>query len=296
MGRDLAAAYPAAREAFEEADDVLGFSISKLCWEGPVEALTSTENAQPALLTHSMAVARVLDGHGIMPIAAAGHSLGEFSAHVAARTFAFADGLQLVRARGEAMARAGRSQPGAMAAIIGMDDAAVEALCEAVRADLAASNGVLTTANFNSPGQVVISGSRNAVRRALAEARSRGARRAIELPVSGAFHSPLMQPAAAALADALEAVDLRPAAIPVVSNVDAQPVLRPEEIRRRLLDQLTAPVRWAACVETLAKLGARAFLEPGPGSVLTGLLRRIDRALEGHAVGSPDEVRQAVGA
>lgn len=295
MGRDLAAVYPVAREVFAVADDVLGFAISKVCWEGPEETLTATENAQPAILTHSTAVVRVLRGQGMEPAAAAGHSLGEFSAHVAAGSLEFADGVRLVRARGEAMAQAGRARPGSMAAIIGLRDAEVEALCGAVLEELSGEGGILTAANFNSPGQIVISGSRPAIRRALEQARSHGARRAVELPVSGAFHSALMEPAAEALADALETVEVRTARIPVVANVDGLPVHEPREIRRRLLEQLTAPVRWVTCVRTLATLGARTFIEPGPGTVLTVLLKRIDRALEGRAVNGPDDIRSLTG-
>ncbi|MGH7586992.1 MAG: ACP S-malonyltransferase [Gemmatimonadota bacterium] len=286
MGAALADAYPEARAAFQEADEILGFSLSTVCWEGPEERLRATENAQPALLAHSVAVVRVLSGRGVRPDWAAGHSLGEFSAHVAAGSVAFDDALRLVRARGEAMAEAGRSSPGSMAAVLGLDDTAVAALCRAIRR----KGEVLEPANFNAPGQVVISGSREAIRRAVDEARDHGARKAVELPVSGAFHSPLMAPAAARLAEVLSGVELRAARIPVVANVDAAPVTEPAAIRSRLLEQLTAPVRWTACVERLRELGAVRFLEPGPGAVLTGLLKRIDRNLGGQAVGGPEEV------
>lgn len=289
MGRALAEAYPEARATFEEADDVLGFALSDLCREGPEEALTATENAQPALLTHATAAARVLAARGIEPDVAAGHSLGEFGAHVAAESLSFADALRLVRARGEAMAEAGRERPGTMAAVLGMEPADVEALCDEVRGE----GEVLQPANFNAPGQIVISGSVDAVRRAVEAAKDHGARRAMELQVSGAFHSPLMAPAADRLAGALEAVEISEARIPIVANVDARAVTAPDAIADRLLRQLTAPVRWVECVATLKELGATVFLEPGPGGVLTGLLRRIDRDLEGRAVGEPDEVREA---
>lgn len=286
MGAALADAYPEARAVFQEADEILGFALSTICWEGPEERLRATENAQPALLAHSTAVVRVLAGLGVRPDCAAGHSLGEFSAHVAAGSVAFEDAVRLVRARGEAMADAGRSSPGSMAAVLGLDDAAVEELCRAVRRE----GEVLEPANFNAPGQIVISGSRAAIRRAVDEARDHGARKAVELPVSGAFHSSLMLPAVVRLADALSGVELRTAGIPVVANVDAAPVTEPDAIRSRLLEQLTAPVRWTACVEQLRGLGAVRFIEPGPGAVLTGLLRRIDRDLGGQAVGGPEEV------
>jgi [acyl-carrier-protein] S-malonyltransferase len=286
MGAALADAYPEARAVFQEADETLGLALSTICWEGPEERLRATENAQPALLAHSVAVVRVLAGRGIRPEWAAGHSLGEFSAHVAAGSIAFEDALRLVRARGEAMSEAGRTSPGSMAAVLGLDDAAVDALCRSVRHE----GEVLEPANFNAPGQIVISGTRQAVRRAVEEARRHGARKAVELPVSGAFHSPLMLPAVEGLTEALSAVEIRRAAIPVVANVDAAPVTDPDGIRTRLLDQLTAPVRWTACVERLRELGAMQFVEPGPGAVLTGLLRRIDKGLAGQAVGGPEEV------
>lgn len=288
MGAALADAYPEARAAFEEADDVLDLGLSALCWEGPAEKLTATENAQPALLVHSVAVVRVLAGRGRTPDLAAGHSLGEFSAHVAAGSVGFADAVRLVRARGEAMARAGRGSPGSMAAILGLDFATVEALCAAVRA----GDEVLVPANDNAPGQIVVSGSASAVRRAVETARDHGARKAVELNVSGAFHSPLMEPAARELGAALAGVEIRPARFPIVANVDARPVREPDAIRERLRSQLTAPVRWVDRVRTLVELGAQRFLEPGPGSVLTGLLRRIDRELEGRAVGDPAEVEE----
>lgn len=288
MGRALAEAFPEAAATFEEADDVLGFGLSALCWEGPEEALTETENAQPALLAHATAAARVLAARGVEPDLAAGHSLGEFGAHVAAGSLGFADALALVRARGEAMAAAGRDRPGTMAAVLGLEPAAVEALCDAVREE----GEVLGPANFNAPGQVVISGGVAAVERAVEAAKDHGARRALVLDVSGAFHSPLMAPAAERLAAALEAVEIREARIPVFANVDAGPVVEPEAIADRLLRQLTAPVRWIECVAALREAGATRFYEPGPGGVLTGLLRRIDRDLEGIAVGEPDDLTE----
>lgn len=286
MGASLADTYPEARAVFHLADEVLGFSLSTVCWEGPDDRLRATENAQPALLAHSTAVVRALAGRGIRPELTGGHSLGEFSAHVAAGSLDFEDALRLVRTRGEAMADAGRRRPGTMAAILGLEAEAVEALCQAVRIE----GEVLEPANYNAPGQVVVSGGRDAVRRAIEAAREHGARKAIEIPVSGAFHSPLMAAAAERLAEALAGVEIRPSRIPVVANVDASPVTEPAQIRDRLLRQLTAPVHWVACVLELRRLGASRFIEPGPGAVLTGLLRRIDPDLEGQAVGGPDEV------
>ncbi|MCK5439747.1 MAG: ACP S-malonyltransferase, partial [Gemmatimonadetes bacterium] len=252
MGADLAAARAEAKRTFEEADDVLGSALSRLCWDGPEEELRATENAQPALLTHSIAVARVLAVEGIEPQSAAGHSLGEFSAHVVAGSLSFSDGLRLVRARGEAMAATGREKPGTMAALIGIDSADAFALCDTIRAP----DEVLTPANFNAPGQIVVSGSVSAVRRAIEEAPNWGARKAVELNVSGAFHSSLMAPAARELSAVLEAIDVQTATHPVVANVDAEAVTQPDAIRSRLLEQLTAPVRWVDCVTRLRDLGA----------------------------------------
>ncbi len=290
MGAELAAARAEAKRTFEEADDVLGSALSRLCWDGPEEELRATENAQPALLTHSIAVTRVLAVEGIEPQSAAGHSLGEFSAHVAAGSLSFSDGLRLVRARGEAMAATGRERPGTMAALIGVDSADAYALCDTLRAP----DEVLTPANFNAPGQIVVSGSVTAVRRAIEEAPNWGARKAVELNVSGAFHSSLMAPAARELAAVLEAIDVQTATCPVVANVDAEPVMQPDAIRSRLLEQLTAPVRWVDCVAKLRDLGSTVFLEVGPGKVLTGLLRRIDRSLTGRTVGTEEQVIEEV--
>jgi [acyl-carrier-protein] S-malonyltransferase len=288
MGLSLADAYPEAREVFREADDVLGFELSRLCWEGPEEKLRATENAQPALLVHGVAAARVLASRGLKPSAAAGHSLGEITAHVAAGSLSFTDALRFVRVRGEAMARACEERPGAMAAVIGLDKAEVERLCAEVRGE----GEVLTPANYNSPGQIVISGSIDAVRRAVVEAKNHGARMAVELQVSGAFHSPLMAPAVTLLRDALDQVGVRKALIPVVANVDARPVTEPDDIRQRLIDQVTGAVRWTECVCVLRDMGARKFVEPGPGNVLTGLLKRIDRSLEGWVAGTAEQVKE----
>ena len=292
MGADLADAYPEARALFDEADEVLGFELSRLCWEGPEEKLRATENAQPALLTHGVAAARVLASLGLKPSAAAGHSLGEFTAHVTAGSLAFADALRLVRVRGEAMAMAGRQRPGTMAAIIGLDEARVERLCEEAREE----GEVLVAANYNSPGQIVISGSTDAVRRVVSGARQHGARMAIELQVSGAFHSPLMAPAVDALREALDATLVRPATIPVVANVDARPVSDPVAIRERLVEQVSGAVHWTDCVLALRDMGVRKLVEPGPGHVLTGLVKRIDRSLEGHVAGTSHQIEEVAAA
>lgn len=289
MGRDLAAASPAAREVFDEADAALGFSLSRLCFEGPEPELTRTSNAQPAILTHSIAVLRALGERTGRPALAAGHSLGEFTAYVAAGALAFADGLRVVRRRGELMESAGRVRPGTMAALLGLDEADTEALCRRATAE----GGECVAANFNAPSQIVISGDVQAVERALALAREAGARRAIPLNVSGAFHSPLMQEAKAGLAAELASVSLGAPAYPVISNVTAEPVSDPTEAKRLLVEQLTSPVRWSACVETMIRSGATHFIEVGPGSVLAGLLRRIARDRDVRTIGTARELEAA---
>jgi [acyl-carrier-protein] S-malonyltransferase len=287
MGKDLAERFPAAKETFQEADEALGIALSRLCWEGPEDELTSTINAQPAILTHSVAVWRVVREQ-LPPVAmAAGHSLGEFSAYVAAGTLNFADAVRTVRRRGELMYGSGSERPGTMAALLGLDDAVVDGVCtEASRA----GEGVAVPANFNAPGQVVISGDVDAVSRAGDLAREAGAKRVILLNVSGAFHSPLMEVAEAGLRDQLGRVELGDPRFPVVSNVTARPVAEAVEARRLLIEQLTSPVRWVASMRTMLETGPSRFLELGPGNVLTGLLRRVDRNAAGRALGTTAEL------
>lgn len=286
MGRELAEAYPPVRELYERADDLLGVPLARICWEGPEEELTLTENAQPAILLHAYAVwtllADRLEG-GVA--AAAGHSLGEFTAHLVAGTFSLDDALRVVRRRGELMGRAGERRPGTMAAVIGLDDEDVVAACEAVEC------GTVVPANYNAPGQVVISGDLEAVARAGRIATERGARRVVPLNVSGAFHSPLMAEAREGLREALEAVPMADPDFPVVGNARATPVRDAATARETLVEQLTSPVRWAACVRAMAELGPARWLELGPGAVLAGLLRRIDRGLQATSVGEPEDVR-----
>ena len=272
MGRDLAERYPAAREIFERADDALGAALTTVMWEGPADELTATHNAQPAILTHSVAVhGLVADRLGDVAMAA-GHSLGEFSAYVAAGTLRFEDAVRAVRRRGELMFESGEERPGTMAAVIGLDDDVVERICrEAARGD------DCVPANFNSPGQVVISGDRPAVARAMEAAKEAGARRVLPLNVSGAFHSPLMAVAESGLREHLADVRFDAPAFPVVSNVSAQPVSDPDEARRLLIEQLTSPVRWTASMRTMLGHGVDSFVELGPGRVLAGLMRRIQR-------------------
>jgi [acyl-carrier-protein] S-malonyltransferase len=285
MGRDLAAAFPEARQLFEEADDVLGFSLSRLAWEGPGDELTATSNAQPAILVHSSAMYRVVHERlGAIGLAA-GHSLGEFSAHVAAGSLTFADGVRTVRRRGELMQRSGAERPGTMAALLGLDDEAVEDVCSQATAE----RGECVPANYNSPGQLVISGDVVAVERAMELAKAVGARRAVRLNVSGAFHSPLMRVAEQGLRAQLAGIAFGAPRFPVVSNVTARPVTDPGEARELLVRQLTAPVRWSASMRTMVDAGLDRFFEVGPGNVLSGLLRRIERSVEAGTVGTVAE-------
>lgn len=286
MGRQLADADPRARAVFDEADDVLGLALSRLMWEGPEDELTETRNAQPALLVHSVAVLRLVEERIGSAAFVAGHSLGEFSAHVAAGTLPFADALVAVRRRGELMFDAGRERAGTMAAVLGLGDEAIEEVCGRVTA------GICVPANFNSEGQVVISGDRAGIDEAMELAREAGARRVIELNVSGAFHSPLMRPARDGLEAHLESVVFADPRIPVVSNVTAAPVSRGATARDLLVEQLTSPVRWAASVVAMVANGVDEFFELGPGSVLCGLNKRNARGLSCAALGAPDDLAQ----
>jgi [acyl-carrier-protein] S-malonyltransferase len=289
MGRDLAEAFPLARQSFEEADEALGFRLSHLCWEGSADELTLTMNAQPAILVHTIAVWRVLQQEGRLPAIAlaAGHSLGEFSAYVAAGALSFADAVRVVRRRGELMYSSGTQRPGTMAALLGLEDEDAEALCKRASAE---TGGIVIPANYNSPGQLVISGDVAAVEKAAELAPGAGARRVIPLNVSGAFHSPLMENAVDGLRDTLDALEVRSPDFPVVSNVTAEPVDQAESARELLVRQLTSPVRWVDSMRTMRTAGVEEFLEIGPGNVLSGLLRRIDRAASSVAVGTAEEV------
>jgi [acyl-carrier-protein] S-malonyltransferase len=286
MGRDLAAEYPEAKRIFEEADDVLGDALSRTMWDGPEDGLTATSNAQPAILTHSIAVhAIVKDRLGDVAMAA-GHSLGEFTAYVAAGALSFADGVRTVRLRGQLMQQSGTERPGTMAALLGLDDDAVERVC----GDASADGGACVPANYNSPGQLVISGDVPAVERAMELAKAAGAKRAVRLNVSGAFHSPLMRVAESGLEAQLAAVTFNAPRFPVVSNVTTEPVTDVETARRLLVEQLTSPVRWTASMRTMLDGGVTQFYEVGPGNVLTGLLRRIERSASCTAVSGPADL------
>ncbi|MFW5947875.1 MAG: ACP S-malonyltransferase, partial [Gemmatimonadota bacterium] len=286
MGRDLAERFPAAREVFERADEALGTALTRVMWDGPGDELTATHNAQPAILTHSVAVhTLVADALGDVALAA-GHSLGEFSAHVAAGTLAFGDAVRAVRRRGELMFESGQERPGTMAAVIGLEDEVIERLCRKA----AESGGDCVPANFNAPGQTVISGDEPAVARAMEMAREAGARRVLPLNVSGAFHSPLMAVAESGLREHLAGVSFARPSFPVVSNVEAAPVSDPEAARALLVRQLTSPVRWTRSMGTMLDRGVDRFIELGPGRVLAGLLRRVDRGSDVTSLDTADQV------
>ena len=284
MGRDLAEAFPEAMEVFREADEILGEPFTRLMWEGPDEELTLTRNAQPALLIHSVAVLRVLGDAVAGARFAAGHSLGEFSAHVAAGSLSYPEALVAVRRRGGLMYETGKARPGGMAAVLGLDDGAVEEVCRSVTV------GTWVPANYNAPGQVVVSGDLEGLDAVVAAAKEAGAKRVLPLKVSGAFHSPLMAPGQDTLRAHLAKADFHDAAIPVFSNVTADAVTEGEEARRLLVEQLTAPVRWAESVANMVAAGASSFVELGAGSVLCGLNKRNAPGLPCAAVGTPESV------
>ncbi|MEC7768715.1 MAG: ACP S-malonyltransferase [Acidobacteriota bacterium] len=293
MGRALVDVHPECRATFEEADDVLGESLSTLCFEGPEDRLTLTENAQPAILMVSVATYRGLVARGLTPTSVAGHSLGEYSAHVAAGTMSFADALGIVRRRGQYMEEAVPVGEGAMAAILGLDADSVQRAC-----DESSGGEVVAPANLNAPGQIVIAGAREAVRRAGAVATRLGAKRVIPLTVSAPFHCALMQPAADRLAPEFRALLVTDPRVPVVANVDAEPKHDASAAIDALIRQTVSPVLWEKVVRRLASDGARTYVEVGPGSVLTGLMKKIDRALRAVATdGLPtlDHARELIG-
>jgi [acyl-carrier-protein] S-malonyltransferase len=292
MGKDLADRFPAARHTFEAIDDALGVSLSRVMWEGPEDELVLTHNTQPAILAHSAAVFAVVKERLGTVRAGAGHSLGEYSAYVAAGSLAAPEAARLVRRRGELMHEAGARRPGAMSAVLGLDPAGVEAAC----AEASGDDGVAVAANLNSPDQIVISGDPAAVARAGDGCKARGAKRVIPLKVSGAFHSPLMEPAVPGLQAALAAVAFAAPAFPVVANASAEPVRAPADAIRLLTAQLTAPVRWIECMQAAADLAPDAtFIELGPGSVLSGLLRKILPGTRSITLGTAAEVEAFLG-
>lgn len=285
MGQDLCATFPAARACFDEADEVLGYSLSQLCFSGPEEELRQTVITQPAVFVHSAAAWQVLVEAGLEPVCTAGHSLGEYTALVAAGAFSFRQALELVKRRSELMQRAGEEQPGTMVAIIALEDDKVEEVCRQ-----AADQGVVVPANFNAPGQVVLSGELAAVERAGQLAQEAGAKRVIGLAVGGAFHSPLMAPAAEEMKGLLEAAEIAPPRVPVVCNVTATATEDPEELRRRLIEQITHPVRWSESVLHMVQMGVERAIEVGPGKVLKSMVRRIARDLDVVNAGTAEEV------
>lgn len=289
MGQALAESYPVARQLFEQADDILDFSLSTLCFEGPAETLNDTINTQPALLVTSIAAFEVLKagGYGVQPKFVAGHSMGEYSAYVAAGALSFADGLRLVRERGRLMRKAGEISPGSMAAIIKLDDEAVADICRQVTDS---GVGVLQVANYNSPGQVVISGENSAVDKGIELALAAKARKAVKLPVSIAAHSELMRVVADEFRQAVDSTPLKLPEVPVVANITARPLQSLAAIREEMEGQLTTSVRWTATIEYMVDQGVTTFVEIGSKNVLTGLIRRISKDVETHVVGTPAEV------
>lgn len=290
MGKDLAERFPAAHDVFQRIDDTLAAPLSRLMWEGPEEELTLTHNAQPAILAHSAAVWAVV-GDRLAPVlkAAAGHSLGEYSAYVAAGSLSAENGARLVRRRGELMYQAGTQRPGAMSAVLGLATSEVEAACR----ESSSAEAIAVPANLNAPDQTVISGDPVAVEKAGEACKTRGAKRVLPLKVSGAFHSPLMKPAVPGLQQALEQVTFAEPRVPIFANATAGPVTTGTDARRLLAEQLTAPVRWVECMQAAgaAVPGAR-FIEIGPGNVLSGLLKRIVPGASSTALGTAAEVEK----
>jgi [acyl-carrier-protein] S-malonyltransferase len=290
MGKALADSFASARQVFAEVDAALSEKLSDTIWNGPAETLTLTENAQPALMAVSIAALHVLEQEAGLDITrdvsfVAGHSLGEYSALAAARALSVADAARLLRIRGRAMQKAVPVGAGAMAALIGLDLEAAKVI-----ASEASGVGVCAAANDNGGGQVVLSGAKAAVERAVEIAKARGIKRAMMLPVSAPFHCPLMQPAADVMADALAKVSVKPPLVPVIANVAARPIKDPAEIVRNLVEQITATVRWRESVEVMAQSGVASFFEIGAGKVLTGLIKRIVEATSATAIGSPEDV------
>jgi [acyl-carrier-protein] S-malonyltransferase len=285
MGKDLYDLFPKAKEIFDTADQIMNTKLSKICFEGPEDELKQTRITQPAIFVHSMAVLEIMKDFDITPDAVAGHSLGEYSALVTAGALSFEDGLNLVKIRGELMQKAGTERPGTMAAIIGLGVDQINDICESVK-----HIGVVKPANYNSPGQIAISGDVPAVHAAMQAAKDAGARKAVELVVSGAFHSPLMQSAEDGLAEALEKTEVKNTSVPVYTNVQALPTTSATEIRNLLYKQLTNAVRWIEIIQNMISYGVHTFYEIGPGKVLTGLNRRIDRKVESFTIGTKDEI------
>ncbi len=290
MGQALAARYPVARETFEKADDILGFSLSKLCFEGPDSELNDTINTQAAIYVTSIATLRALraGGYTVKPAYVAGHSLGEYSAYAAAGVFSFEDGLRLVRERGRLMKKAGELNPGGMAAILKLDDDVIAHICREVSLDEA--YGDLQVANYNAPGQIVISGHNAAVERGMALAKAAKARKTVKVPISIAAHSELMRVVADDFRAAVDKTPLNLPEMPIIANISAEPLSSLDAVRAEMEGQLTASVHWTASVQWLIDHGITQFVEIGPKNVLAGLIRRIDKGVKTQAVNTPEQV------
>ncbi|TAK33634.1 MAG: [acyl-carrier-protein] S-malonyltransferase [Chloroflexota bacterium] len=289
MGRDLFQQFDAAREIFARADQALGFSLSRLCFEGPEDELTRTVNTQPAILTTSIAYLRVFEdvyGAPLHPRFVAGHSLGEYTALVAAGSLSFETAVRLVQERGRLMQESGERQPSGMAAVMGLDEESIHAACVEVSRD--GPQMVVQIANLNGPGQIVISGTLDGLRAATDLLKSRGAKRVVPLKVSGAFHSPVMQPAADGLREAVASVEVRAAQVPLIANASASPITDADGVRTELIEQLCAPVQWHRSVECMVREGIETFVEFGPGQVLGGLIKRITKEASVESISSLD--------
>jgi [acyl-carrier-protein] S-malonyltransferase len=290
MGKQLADLYPEVQEKFNDADEKLGFSLSSIIFEGPQDKLTLTVNTQPALLTTSMAIYEKFKQHGIVPDYVAGHSLGEYTALVAAESISFEDAVYAVRKRGEFMEEAVPAGIGAMAAVLGMEAEQLESVTKRVSDE----GNPVQLANLNCPGQIVISGSAKGVELASLLAKEEGAKRVIPLEVSGPFHSSLMKPAAEQLSDVLNSIAIEEAKVPVIANVTANPMTEGNEIKEKLVEQLYSPVRWQQSVENMIGLGVDTFIEIGPGKVLSGLVKKVNRTVKTFAVYDEDSLTTTI--
>lgn len=290
MGRDFLETYSSSEKVFKEANNRLDYDITKLIMNGPIETLTKTENTQPAIVTASVAVLEVLKEKGITADYTAGHSLGEYSALVASGSMSFSDAVYAVRNRGLYMEEAVPAGEGAMAAIMGMDRDDLQGIVD----DVSATTSPVQLANLNSPGQIVISGAKEGVEKASELAKEKGARRVIPLQVSGPFHSSLMKPAADQLSTILDTINISNATVPVISNVTAEPCTSSEEIKKNLLEQIYSPVLWEDTVRKLMDLGVDRFIEVGPGNVLSGLVKKVNRRASVHAISTPEQLDQLI--
>jgi len=282
MAKDLFDEFQFAKDRFEQAEDILGYNLAEIAFEGPDDILKQTQFTQPSIFVHSVIINDFLSSKGIFPSAVAGHSLGEFSALVSAQVLSFGDALSIVKVRANEMARAGDLQPGSMAAILGADQNQLDTICN--------QNGIVLPANLNAPGQVVISGEVNAIANAIITAKEIGIRRALPLNISGAFHSPLMTPARVPLLEALDSVNFSDAKVPVYQNVSAEPVSQADELKSNILKQLESPVRWAEIISNMNRDGFTSFLEVGPGKVLQGLNKRILTKHNSSSIGTKEQV------